>query len=144
MNSYIVVYGTGTDTEKKEWVEDAVLYCAAKLFQERELDKLKICIEFIPDLEKGVNAWWQNFDESHIIDVKNSLDGKSLFLTIAHEMVHVRQHERGTLQYRGDKVYWNDSRVYEDDDDIPWEREATETAETLLKLYEKEGKDLWV
>jgi hypothetical protein len=73
-----------------------------------------------------------------VIELSDDQTGKELMMTIAHEMVHVKQYAYGELneemtKWKGQKVC---ARTIEYDDQ-PWEIEAETRAEELCNEYEQ-------
>lgn len=58
--------------------------------------------------------------------IDSSLDFERLLITIAHEMVHVKQYAKGQVQHsaRGKTRYWMGKTVRKEYYDQPWELEA--------------------
>lgn len=54
----------------------------------------------------------------------SSLGYEKLIITIAHEMVHVKQYAKGQLTGKGKTRYWMGKKVRKDYYDQPWELEA--------------------
>lgn len=78
------------------------------------------------NLPKGINAEANN-DGTILVDKK--LKGKELKTAINHEKVHLKQINRGDLNYDEKHVFWKGkkylrSKMKEGDADLPWEKEA--------------------
>lgn len=131
---------------------------------EELLDEIAITIEFKPDLLKKLEiAGWswpiENKDPKDlyprlfVIEVDPIINMRRILLTIAHELIHVKQwalrelhsqdSEKATAVWKN-KLYKND---IDDDEvywDMPWEVEATGREYGLykrFKLWWRKNKD---
>ncbi len=120
----------------KKIIRKGIGFFSQKLMTPRLLSSLFLKIKFA-DYVEGANAKCSYGNESPLpknftIDVLNNLPKKTTLLSIAHELVHVKQYARGELfQYacRKDQWRWKDEihDIDIDDDEYwfaPWEIEA--------------------
>lgn len=95
-----------------------------------ELD-VNLTIQF-ERLEKGKCGYCDYDEDEVIITIAKRLSLKEILRTLFHEMVHVKQHVEGRLEY-GYK--WM-GIVYEDNyHNLPWEIEAYELEERMMKIF---------
>jgi len=130
---------TGPVTKKQHaMICKAVDFFLDKLMSKRLKNTLYIDLEIIKDLEstQGVmgDATWED-DNARPKDFTVRVDwrGKNFFentlVTLAHELVHVKQFARGEMTdlLSVKKVNWNGKRYSREDTDywdLPWEIEA--------------------
>ena len=74
----------------------------------------------------------QDDNRTYEIEVDKKLDIEEMIVTVCHEMVHVKQYARNELGIN-DK---NDDQNYFD---LPYEKEAYELQEILLKQYQEDS-----
>ena len=78
------------------------------------------------DMEEGVMGKANN---NGTIIVNKDLDPSQIDDVVAHEKIHIKQMERGDLDYDNENVYWK-GKTYSRADmaegakDLPWEAEA--------------------
>ena len=78
------------------------------------------------NLPKGINAEANN-DGTILVD--KNLKGRELKIAVNHEKVHLKQMNRGDLNYDDKHVFWKGkkylrSKMKERDKNLPWEKEA--------------------
>jgi hypothetical protein len=78
------------------------------------------------NLPKGINAEANN-DGTILVD--KNLKGRELKIAVNHEKVHLKQMNRGDLNYDDKHVFWKGkkylrSKMKEGDKNLPWEKEA--------------------
>lgn len=78
------------------------------------------------NLPKGINAEANN-DGTILVD--KNLKGRELKIAVNHEKVHLKQMNRGDLNYDDKYVFWKGkkylrSKMKEGDKNLPWEKEA--------------------
>lgn len=109
--------------------------------------KIFLVFEKLPNI---VNALCQWEDDNHncrsfIIIVNKNLNKKTMLVTLAHEMVHVKQYARGELKdyLRDDVVRWK-KKIYRLSEveywSSPWEVEAYKKDKILYEAFKKERK----
>ena len=111
MDKYLLIYG---GTQKQRWlVEDIAWWFCDKYFNRFKSWNIEI------DLEK--------------------IEGDDFITCVLHELVHVKQHLKKELKddngcfsmWKGSVIHLDDTNYY----DLPWEKEAYELQEILLKEY---------
>jgi hypothetical protein len=130
---------TGPVTEKQQrMIARAVDFFMDKLVTKRLKNKLYIDLEVVKNLSatQGVmgDATWEDENvRPKDFTVRVDWRGKNFFedtlVTLAHELVHVKQFARGEMTdlLSAKKVKWNGKRYDRDDVDywdLPWEIEA--------------------
>jgi hypothetical protein len=76
-----------------------------------------------------------DFIDSYVVVLQSSMSIKDLGLTLAHEMVHVRQMARGILKSINGTQYWAGKRYTKRTKylDQPWERDAFARQEIVFR-----------
>jgi hypothetical protein len=124
---------------KKE--EKAILFFAENLFSREMLRHLSIRIRKVKDFDVFGLVAVEDYNASgkprdFLIEIKKGLEEEDFLMTIAHELVHVRQYVRGDLNE--EMSYWRgvsvDARKIPYDEH-PWEIEAESVAKKLFELY---------
>ena len=139
-----------TEKVKPEELKEAVRFFADKLIPKVTQSRLNLSIIFDTDNKKlgkdrGQTIWdhYGNGDKNKFtIRVNPTLNRVNLLMTIAHEMVHVKQWATGELyDYKANtKARWHGEILETEDIDYwvqPWEIEAW-GRETGLYLYYKD------
>lgn len=124
---------------KKE--EKAILFFAERLFGRSMMRNLGIRIRKVKDFDVFGLVSVEDYNASgkprdFLIEVKRGLNDEDFLMTIAHELVHVRQYVRGDLNE--EMSYWRGASVKASEipyAEQPWEIEAEEVAEELYKEY---------
>ena len=95
----------------------------------------------LTDLEGDVDGFHCFIDKNeHEIEIQQGLIEEDFVTAIFHEMVHVRQHERGLLKDYGIRKSWKGEEylgIYDTKEtymNLPWEEEAYRLQE---EMYEK-------
>lgn len=124
-------------------VRQAVVFFGEKLLP-RSFDSLTIHMHLSTDMKGKLMGDTEAVDSNHrpkqfCIRVNKHLQGRRLFETIAHEMVHVKQYATDQLKdYYNAGVRFN-NKVYVDDDKgywlQPWEIEAYGMSYGLYKSF---------
>lgn len=134
---YLDVQG-GTDAEKV-LVEEAFYFALNKLMPRKK--NLDISIELV-DFEDDVDGYHAYIDKGeHNIELQTGLIEEDLITAVFHEMVHVRQAERGQMKDRGIIKVWEGVEylsLFSTTDEymaLPWEAEAYELQEKLYDEY---------
>ncbi len=88
---------------------------------------------------RGVVAVNPDNDRELIIFLDSQLDQENLGLTLAHEMVHVKQHSRGQIKFnkRTGHYTWFGKRFKGDYYDSPWELDAFRNERVLANKLAK-------
>ena len=73
--------------------------------------------------------------DSYIVVIKSSMSIKDIGLTLAHEMVHVRQFAKGILRSKNGVSYWKGKRYAKKTNylDRPWEQDAFARQEIVFR-----------
>jgi len=130
----------GTRKEQK-MVHDAFNFALKYLMPRKRNLTIDINITDIPDdadayhccIEKG----------QHEIEVQKGLIEEDFITAIFHEMVHVRQHERGDLKDHGIRKAWKGEEYFgiydttETYKNLPWEEEAYRLQEEMYNKWIK-------
>lgn len=134
---YLDVQG-GTEAERV-LVEDAFYFALKKLMPRKK--NLDICITLV-DFEDDVDGFHEYIDQGeHNIELQTGLIEEDLVTAVFHEMVHVRQAERGQMKDRGVIKVWEGVEylfLFSTTDEymaLPWEKEAYELQEKLYDEY---------
>lgn len=116
-----------------------------------QLEGLHLFIQFTPELPKGFYGYTQ-YSENKSLKIKQvvvRISTKQLqrqqWLTLAHEMIHVKQFSKGELIYHGGSAYSWKKHYYKDVRKIAykkreWEKEAFSLESTMLKKYHQSQK----
>jgi hypothetical protein len=116
------------------------------LIMSRQLTKnLDITIKLMDDNFRllGMCEWLDNniAPRKFKIHLNNSVGRRTLLLTLAHELIHVKQYARNELMdtFKGPtnvkwkREYINEDKIYEKD--LPWEVEARGREEGIYERY---------
>ena len=136
--------------EQVRTVLDFVDFCAKQLMP-RQRRKILVYIDFENGLfeTEGITGdcdFDVNMDPPDWFDIRvdRSLNHRDLLLTLAHELVHVKQYARRELKqlmrspyYRFHKEYYYLSTPYTQ---RPWETEAHELESQLVEDYQQKEK----
>ena len=132
---------TGGTKRERQLVEDAMIFAVNYLMPRKK--KLWVDVE-LTNLEGDVVGFHDCEDKyQHTIEVQKGQTDEELLTTIFHEMVHVRQSERGYLKDKGLVKVWKGQEyvhIYSCEEDykqLPWEAEAYQLQEEMLEQYTK-------
>ncbi len=96
---------------------------------------LKLNSDFVIEFEtlKKHQCGFCDYDEDEIIvTIAKRLSEKDIIRTLFHELVHVKQYSDGRLNH---KRMW-EGKVYDCDyENFPWEIEAYELEEKMMKVF---------
>ena len=130
----------GTNKEQR-MVHDAFNFALKYLMPRKKNLTVDISIVDIPD---DAEAYHCCIDKGeHEIEIQKGLIEEDFISAIFHEMVHVRQHERGTLKDHGIRKSWKGEEhlgLYSTTDEymaLPWEEEAYRLQEEMYKKWIK-------
>lgn len=133
---YLEIQG-GTNKEQR-MAYDAVNFAIKKLMPRKRNLQIEVSIADIPG---DADAYHCCIDKGeHEIEVQKGLIEEDFMTAVFHEMVHVRQHERGDLKDHGVRKAWKGEEyigIYDTTEtymNLPWEEEAYRLQE---ELYEK-------
>lgn len=141
----IRIHGCNDEYLRKE-ILSATRFFASELLSKKMLPFIKLDINLCSNIaELGsctvayTNDWYK--PREFEIDIKRKRSVKNMLITLAHEMVHVKQFAKCELKddhtkWMGKKI--NSNRIaYEN---LPWEREAVEKEFMLFAMY-KDSKE---
>ena len=131
----------GGTRKEQRMVHDAFNFALKYLMPRKRNLTIDINITDIPDdadayhccIEKG----------QHEIEVQTGLIEEDFITAIFHEMVHVRQHERGDLKDHGIRKAWKGEEyfgIYDTTEtymNLPWEEEAYRLQEEMYNKWIK-------
>lgn len=115
---------------------NAVVFYGNKLMSTRMLAGIEVRIVFVPGLEKDRNlvgeCEWEDDNlrpREFMIRLDAEMGKRKMLITLAHEMVHVKQYAKGEMRdlIRCGNTKWHKESVDTDDVnywDLPWEIEA--------------------
>ena len=131
-------------------IQMAMDFFAERLMGARLADKVDIEVVFVKNLldktgNYGSTCWEDRPDRSRefSILIERDLSDNLLLRTLAHEMVHVKQHAKGELRCslrHANLNRWKGETI--DDDkvkyrDLPWEKEAFSMERPLVKEFKE-------
>ena len=133
----MILHVKGSNKAIRMLVESATRFYAEKLMGKRLTENLKITVNLKRNLlsKEGLegSAVWE--DDSYrprefIVEIDSTVKVRNLLLTLAHEMVHVKQWAKdemyeylntiGMVRFKGEKVHLDSLEYW----DQPWEIEA--------------------
>ena len=131
----------GGSRRERKIAYDAVNFALKYLMPRKRNLTIDINITFIPD---DADAYHCCIDKGeHEIDIQEGLIEEDFITAIFHEMVHVRQHERGLLKDHGIRKAWKGEEyigIYDTVDtymNLPWEEEAYRLQEEMYTKWIK-------
>ena len=127
----IFVDTIGGNKKQRELVNDVAYWCVNKLMPRMKKLDIEIQINNLKDNAVGY-CMMQDDNRTYEIEVDKKLDIEEMIVTVCHEMVHVKQYARNELGI-------NDNHDNEDYFDLPYEKEAYELQEILLKQYQEDS-----
>ena len=127
----IFVDTIGGNKKQRKLVNDVAYWCINKLMPRMKKLDIEIQINNLKDNAVGY-CIMQDDNRTYEIEVDKKLDIEEMIVTVCHEMVHVKQYARNELGIN-DK---NDDQNYFD---LPYEKEAYELQEILLKQYQEDS-----
>ena len=126
----------GSNKKVRKVVEQAAWYYAEKLMGKRLLGSLEITINLKQDLlikegNEGSAIWEDDGYRSRefSIELDTTVKIRNLLITLAHEMVHVKQWAKNEMyeymephmvRFKGEKIHLEETAYW----DYPWEIEA--------------------
>jgi hypothetical protein len=133
----MILHVKGSNKAIRKLVESATRFYAEKLMGKRLTENLKITVNLKRNLlsKEGLegSAVWE--DDSYrprefIVEIDSTVKVRNILLTLAHEMVHVKQWAKdemyeylntiGMVRFKGEKVHLDSLEYW----DQPWEIEA--------------------
>lgn len=145
----------GGNTTQKARVRSMVNFCI-DLMMPRLRDKLEIIVKIRKNMLQreghlGTCIWEDDVYKGNarvfVIEVDSGLKLRTMLMTIAHEMVHVKQMARGEMRYmlRDMSIKWMGKTIKTNSTsywDYPWEVEAHGREQGLyIRWCEKNGFD---
>lgn len=148
---------TGGNPEMRSIVKKATRWMLGYLVGSRIADTMEINISLIDNLKKNEGSFGDCiYTEDNVrprefeirIDTKQT--PYSRLLTLAHEMIHVKQYVKnemyeynnsslyGAIRFKN-KIYWHDTIRYRN---LPWEKEAFAKQRMLLIEWAKDTDSL--
>ncbi len=144
----MIVSVKGSTKYNRHYVEEAAHFYHQLLMP--RMRTLQIDIELVANLETkdGVSGdcTWEDSrgnPREFTIRVCSTVGRSEMLMTLAHEMVHVKQYARGELKdtyegfrfckWMGKRYNWNKTHYY----DLPWEIEAHGREEGMFVRYAK-------
>ena len=132
----------------KAQINQAMNFFRDFLFQKRYRLAMNTYVYVQVRRDIGADGWcWVEDDDlrprKFRIELEKTLDEMSLLRTLAHEMVHVWQYASGKLRLYQDGRHRFEGRVYSSNTNYlerPWEDEAYELEEVLVKEWLERGK----
>lgn len=131
----------GGKQEEHALVHDAFHFAMKELMPRKK----NLEIDFkLTDLEGDVDGFHCFLDKGqHDIELQQGLIEEDLVTAVFHEMVHVRQHERGLLKDHGIRKSWKGEEyigIYDNVETyrkLPWEEEAYRLQEEMYHKWIK-------
>ena len=130
----------GIEDEKSKEIYRQVQFYASYF----NLQGVNILVNFsnhMPEHVEGFTSYQGNeYSKSILIKINARLSFSAKELTLAHEMVHVKQFVTGELEHHKDNHFTWKGRVFKNIQrlnykDRGWEEEAFKNEKTILKLY---------
>ena len=127
-----LIYTIGGNKKQRELVSDVAYFCIDKLMPRMKTLDVEIQIN---NLKNNTAGYCMMADDNRTfeLEVNKKLDIVEMITTVCHEMVHVKQYARNEL---GINENHDDQNYF----DLPYEKEAYELQEVLLKEYEEYKK----
>lgn len=136
---YCTVNG-GSEAERG-LVEEAFYFAVEQLMPRKKNLDVEI---YLTDIEDDAEGYHCHIDDGeHNIELQQGLIEEDLITLVFHEMVHVRQHERGELRDHGIRKMWKGEEhisifsTTEEYMKLPWEEEAYRLQEEMYKEWMK-------
>lgn len=133
----------------KKKIRDFVLFCANELKLSKKMQKnITIIVNFLPlNFMDGTTEFLDDNlkPREFLININKRNNKKRQLITLAHEMVHVKQYVKGELyeyvsaRYHG-RIRWK-KMIYKYEDSFflylfsPWEKEAYKKERKLYRAY---------
>lgn len=136
----IRIFGCQFEPSLKEDLRSATIYYRDLLLpRKRKLDITIVLKKNLLD-DRGIfGECWDNDYHAYNIVIDKNLSYKNKLVTLAHEMVHVKQFARGQLKFGCGKDKWL-GKAYPIDmpyNKLPWEKEAEEFEGVIYRCWKK-------
>ena len=131
----ITFRSSGGSRKEMNMIHDAFWFAIKKLMPRKKNIHIDFTVADIPDDADGYHMCVEK--GSHEIEIQKGLIEEDFITAIFHEMVHVRQHERGDLKDLGIRKKWKGEEylhIFSTTDEymaLPWEEEAYRLQEEL-------------
>lgn len=137
----IVLSIDGGTSKERKMAYDAVNFALKYLMPRKRNIEIEVTITDIPG---DADAYHCCIDKGeHELEIQTGLIEEDFMTAVFHEMVHVRQHERGLLKDHGVRKAWKGEEyigIYDTVDtymNLPWEEEAYRLQEEMYKEWIK-------
>jgi len=147
----VIIDVQGSGKRVRAQVEDFATYCALRLCP--RMAALCVTVELVPNLLEKEGIYGECFPEDitdfskpreFVIRADSRVHPRKRLITIAHEMVHVKQYAKGELyQSRLTQLHrWHGKWITEEIEywDLPWEIEAHGREEGLFVRWAQDRK----
>lgn len=134
----VVNVSGGTKTQR-ELAYKLVEHCIDEMLPRHRTLWIEVDLKKIPEVDKVVGYCQDDGDNQFTIEIDKTQNAYDFMLTIAHEMVHVKQSVRRQLTERNLKHFWY-GKEHSDRRNEPWEIEAWKLQKPLTHSYIKQGK----
>ena len=134
----VVNVSGGTKTQR-ELAYKLVEHCIDEMLPRHRTLWIEVDLKKIPEVDKVVGYCQDDGDNQFTIEIDKTQNAYDFMLTIAHEMVHVKQSVRRQLTERNLKHFWY-GKEHGDRRNEPWEIEAWKLQKPLTHSYIKQGK----
>lgn len=141
------VFISGGKKKQQDLIKDTVEWSIRRLRLSRYTLDLDIELKTLKkDYGFCTNVSDDRKPREFLIEINKKKKNKMLVRTVFHEMVHVAQMVEGTFVVDGQKCFWKDELIDEDEvgyKNLPWEKEAFDLEAQLFsewKIYKKRKK----
>ena len=139
----IEVYGS--TKSKRNLTEEVVHFCIQEMMP--RMETLDICVH-LDKLQEADGYCLAVTNREFNLEIEKTLTEDDFITAICHEMVHVKQFARGetkdvnlfTKQWKGTD-YLSAYSTVDEYMTLPWEKEAYEMQEILLKKFKKSAEN---
>ena len=136
-NNVVNVSG-GTKTQR-QLAYKLVEHCIDELLPRHRTLWIEVDLKKIPEKDKVVGYCQDDGENMFTIEIDKTQNAYDFMLTVAHEMVHVKQTVRRQLTERNLK-HFGYGKEHSDRRNEPWEIEAWKLQKPLTHSYIKQGK----
>jgi len=140
----IVLSIEGGTNKEREMAYEAVNFALKTLMPRKRNIEIEVTITDIPG---DADAYHCCIDKGeHELEIQTGLIEEDFMTAVFHEMVHVRQHERGLLKDNGIRKAWKGEEyigIYDTVDtymNLPWEEEAYRLQEEIYTKWIQTSK----
>tara|TARA_Y100000768_G_C23963889_1_gene676831 strand:- start:152 stop:625 length:474 start_codon:yes stop_codon:yes gene_type:complete len=134
----VVNVSGGTKTQR-ELAYKLVEHCIDEMLPRHRTLWIEVDLKKIPEGDKVVGYCQDDGDNQFTIEIDKTQNAYDFMLTVAHEMVHVKQSVRRQLTERNLRHFWY-GKEHSDRRNEPWEIEAWKLQKPLTHSYIKQGK----